>query len=110
MEVTPPQTLMSWLATEKAKPRGVIVWPYEGQCQLTLKQGLNKLSEHDIERVAILIGSEGGFSMKEKKDIESLSIEPLSLGEQVLRVETACVSVISILKYELAPKQPLNLG
>jgi 16S rRNA (uracil1498-N3)-methyltransferase len=46
------------------------------------------------------IGSEGGFSEREVELFQSLDLKPVTLGTQVLRVETACVATVSIIKYD----------
>ncbi|MCL2234279.1 MAG: 16S rRNA (uracil(1498)-N(3))-methyltransferase [Firmicutes bacterium] len=50
---------------------------------------------------AIIIGSEGGFSLDEVEKISSLGIKPLSLGKLILRAETASITAVSIVMYEL---------
>jgi len=47
------------------------------------------------------IGGEGGFSKQEVENFASLGFPAVTLGRQVLRVETACVALVSVLKYEL---------
>jgi len=47
----------------------------------------------------LFVGAEGGFSQNEVVQFSSSGMWPVSLGSQVLRVETACVSVVSVLKY-----------
>jgi 16S rRNA (uracil1498-N3)-methyltransferase len=47
------------------------------------------------------IGGEGGFSSSEVEEFASCGFPAVTLGRQVLRVETACVALISVLKYEL---------
>jgi len=54
-----------------------------------------------IKNVSILVGSEGGFSNSEVDASVDCGYEILSLGSQILRVETACVASISILKSKL---------
>ncbi len=56
--------------------------------------------EHNVSDIWVFIGSEGGFSMAEIAKFKDFKIPSLSLGEQVLRVETACVSIVSVLKYK----------
>jgi 16S rRNA (uracil1498-N3)-methyltransferase len=51
-----------------------------------------------IKNIFILVGSEGGFSSSEVDASVDCGYEILSLGSQILRVETACVASISILK------------
>lgn len=41
---------------------------------------------------AVLIGPEGGWSGRERAELEKLGAEPLTLGPRVLRVETAAVA------------------
>lgn len=48
--------------------------------------------------VAILIGPSGGFTREEKEKISSLSfIQPVSLGENILRSETAAAAALAVL-------------
>jgi 16S rRNA (uracil1498-N3)-methyltransferase len=49
----------------------------------------------------IFVGGEGGFSKAEVALFGSLGFPAVTLGRQVLRVETACVTLASVLKYEL---------
>ncbi len=51
--------------------------------------------------VWIFVGGEGGFSREEAAAFEVAGLKPATLGRQVLRVETACVALVSVLKYEL---------
>lgn len=51
--------------------------------------------------VWIFIGGEGGFSRDEAAAFETAGLRSATLGRQVLRVETACVALVSVLKYEL---------
>ena len=50
------------------------------------------------ESVAILIGPVGGFTRSELKQIESSGAMPVSLGRNVLRVETAAVAMVSAVR------------
>jgi len=62
------------------------------------------------ESAAVWIGPEGDFTPNELKAILGGGAHPISLGNLVLRVETAAVYCLSILNYELnsstAAKQP----
>lgn len=74
---------------------------YEGEGQTPLRSALGGLKEKTPREVYFFVGSEGGFSAQEVQLFSSLGFPPVSLGPQVLRVETACVSIASVLKYEL---------
>ena len=64
-----------------------------------IKQDLN--SDKDIV-VNVIIGAEGGFSEKEIEMARAKGLSILSLGERILRTETAAVTALSILMYELS--------
>ena len=51
--------------------------------------------------VAIVIGSEGGFSREEAALAKEKGYNLISLGKRILRAETAAVSLTSIVMYEL---------
>ncbi len=50
---------------------------------------------HEHARVAILIGPEGGISMREKAELGEYGAVPLSLGSSRLRAETAAVVAVA---------------
>ena len=51
--------------------------------------------------VAMVIGSEGGFSREEAELAKEKGYALISLGKRILRAETAAVSLASIVMYEL---------
>jgi 16S rRNA (uracil1498-N3)-methyltransferase len=53
------------------------------------------------QSVGVWIGPEGDFTLDELKAIENSGAQPISLGNLVLRVETAAIYCLSILNYEL---------
>lgn len=55
----------------------------------------------DFEDVYLIVGAEGGFSSEEAELASEAGVDVLSLGAQILRVETACVAGLSILKSKL---------
>lgn len=48
-------------------------------------------------KVAILIGPEGGFSEKEVKTAINCGFSTISLGKRILRAETACIYGLSVI-------------
>ena len=54
-----------------------------------------------IQDVVLFIGPEGGFTPQEVEIFSQHGVQPVGLGRQVLKVETACITLISILNYEL---------
>jgi 16S rRNA (uracil1498-N3)-methyltransferase len=53
------------------------------------------------QSTGIWIGPEGDFTLDELRTIENSGAQPISLGNLVLRVETAAIYCLSILNYEL---------
>lgn len=68
---------------------------------MTLKACLKSLKITPDTRVALLIGPEGGFSATELKLLNESDIYRVSLGELILRAETAVISALSNTIYEL---------
>lgn len=83
-------------------PSQLGLFPFEGQGELTLRQALKEDPEthKKPEGVWLFVGSEGGYSMQEVNDFQRKGFRPVTLGDQVLRVETACLAMVSIIKYE----------
>ena len=53
------------------------------------------------ERIAVFIGPEGGFEESEIQAARAAGIEPVTLGRRILRTETAGMTVLSWLMYQL---------
>ncbi len=62
----------------------------------------SNLSIKGIEPLCVLIGPEGDFTVKERERILKLkNIIPLKINENILRSETAAISMISIITFNL---------
>ena len=55
----------------------------------------------DSANIAAVIGPPGGFTEEEVTAIQELGANLVTLGERVLRSETAAVAVMSAILYEL---------
>lgn len=53
------------------------------------------------QRIAVFIGPEGGFEESEVEAALKAGIEPVTLGKRILRTETAGLTVLSWLMYQL---------
>ena len=71
---------------------------YENETN-SLKEFLRE--NQDIDEIAIIIGAEGGFDPEEVKFLIENGCISISLGDRILRAETASLNLISILMYEL---------
>lgn len=98
-------------------PNSFCLFAYEGSSPTNINDYLQNSAQSDyrtagannlgtntavqnIEHIWILVGSEGGFSDQEVLNLSTRGYRPVTLGQQILRVETACLALISILKYE----------
>ena len=65
---------------------------------------VKSLSENKSNKIEInvIIGPEGGFSEKEISFAKENGVDILSLGDRILRTETAALTALSILMYELS--------
>ena len=77
------------------------LFAYEGEADRGLDRAVVDLRGNAPEKIWIFVGSEGGFSPRELDQFVAAELPPVSLGAQILRVETACVALISVLKYGL---------
>ncbi len=75
------------------------LFAYEGEGQLAAPQAVQQLRAKNPRQVWLFVGSEGGFSDKEVELFQTFGLPPVTLGQQVLRVETACVALVSVIKY-----------
>ena len=78
----------------------IIVFPYENEDNLTIKSALRAL-EIKPNKVAIIIGPEGGFSDEEADILKDLGALCVSLGKTILRTETASIATLAMTMYEL---------
>ena len=61
-----------------------------------------KLNFNSKEPLCVLIGPEGDFSPKERENILKLeNVIPLKINENILRSETAAISIVSIISFNL---------
>lgn len=70
-------------------------------CSTICKKSVKtSFQEKDLcDRISVVIGPEGGLSEKEEKYLNKLGFESISLGNRILRVETAPIVILSIINY-----------
>lgn len=79
-----------------------IIVPYENEDGLTIGQGLKKVTGNKIH---LIIGPEGGFEEVEIEKLRAIGAKIVTLGNRILRTETAGFVASTIILYELG-----NLG
>lgn len=93
--------LMPWklLLTELSNYDKVII-PYENQNgMIGTRDTLSSLKAG--ERIALVIGPEGGFDESEIEDLRAIGGETISLGNRILRTETAGLASLAMISYQL---------
>jgi len=62
-------------------------------------EGGFKTNRHRI--VYVMVGPEGGFTKEEVRQAREQGFIPVKLGQRILRTETAAITLVGILQYEL---------
>ena len=83
--------------TSEIQNYGLSIFCYESEGAESLRKILESCNPKN-EKIAVIIGSEGGFSKEEAKEIINAGSQCANLGPRILRCETApdyCLSAIS---------------
>lgn len=100
MSILPVDQLNEVLNDFNQQSHAVGLFPYEGEASLSAREAMAQWKPKEFQDIWCFIGSEGGFSEQEVELFQSHGLRPVTLGDQILRVETACLAVASIIKYE----------
>lgn len=87
-------------ALDMAKELDVVILPYE----LAKDMSYTRKVISEIEKgqsVGIFIGPEGGFDESEIVMAKELGVKPITLGNRILRTETAGLAILAMIVYEL---------
>lgn len=84
---------MAWSGSLK-----MIFW--EEEDQKSIKDMLTNKSWTSAKDIFIIVGPEGGLSRDEIAQAQEAGFISVSLGRQILKVETAAMAIISIIQYE----------
>ena len=80
-----------------------ILFCYEGDAAQTLREVLERDfprgGDHLGLNIAVVVGSEGGFSENEARNARDAGARLVGLGPRILRCETAAVFALSGLAY-----------
>lgn len=96
-EVTRPVSFSEMLGL--AKESELILLCYENEDEKSLKQTLSRRPAP--KSIAVIVGSEGGFSAEEAAQAIDNGALSVSLGKRILRCETAPSYALSAISYEL---------
>ena len=80
------------------KKYDLVIVAYENEENITLKTALRESAK--IKNIAVVVGPEGGFSLEEVDKLRENGAKIVSLGNRILRTETAPIALLSMLVYE----------
>lgn len=101
MTLVEPIPLQNFVQQMDPNGSSLCLFGYEGDNVMTLQDYLRPQAAKSWEDAWVIVGAEGGFSLQEAQKLKEKGIQPVTIGDQILRVETACIALISVLKYEL---------
>lgn len=87
---------------EKINEFDIFLIAYENEKEVTLKSVLRtiKLEQNNV-KIGIVIGPEGGIEPKEVEELQEKGAQIITLGNRILRTETASLCILSNIMYEL---------
>ena len=99
-DISPPVSFHDYMASFKKGDLNLLL--YEGEKKRGMKEVIcgAREAEEGVKTIILLIGPEGGFSQEEVETAVEAGFTPVSLGDLILRTETAPIAALSILRYE----------
>jgi 16S rRNA (uracil1498-N3)-methyltransferase len=73
----------------------ILLWEREGR---NLK---SVVRQHPAQKIYVMIGPEGGFAADEVTLATEKGFVPVKVGQRILRTETAAITLVGILQFEL---------
>jgi 16S rRNA (uracil1498-N3)-methyltransferase len=95
-EISPPLTFDDACASAA----GVRILPWEAEREASLGD-LLAAQQQAVPVVSLFIGLEGGFPLEEVRLARRLGVRTVSLGQRILRAETAAIVAAALVLYEL---------
>lgn len=97
-EVFKVSSFAEMLAAAPGDALKLIFW--EEESLTTIKDVFSDVKFASVKNYFVVVGPEGGFSKEEIKMTREAGFVSVSLGRQILKVETAAAAIISIIQYE----------
>lgn len=93
----------SWAAALRDihKDHDLALAAWEGEHTLRLRAAVQALRKQPTPRLAVVIGPEGGLSEEEMNAASAAGVRAVSLGQRILRMETAAVVAAALVLDEL---------
>lgn len=81
----------------------LLLFFYEKETADNLPEILHAYKNCDCDKnIILLIGPEGGFSEREAREIKAAGGVSVSLGKRILKTDTAALSALAIVQYEMS--------
>lgn len=81
----------------------ILIFCYENEREVPIQKVLREYKNFDCDKdIILLIGPEGGFTEYEVEEIKSYGGVSVSLGNRVLKTDTAAISAIASVQYEFS--------
>ena len=74
-----------------------MIFPWEREMHGVLRDAIDKSAKD----VSIFVGPEGGITESEKNLLVDAGAKSVTLGSRILRAETAAISALSVVCYEM---------
>lgn len=74
-----------------------LIFPWEREMHGSLRDAIDK-SQKDV---SVFVGPEGGITENEKNILVNAGAKSVTLGSRILRAETAVISAVSVICYEM---------
>lgn len=103
-EVTPPLRFSDALAA--AVRTGPLLMAWERERERSIRDGLRAVLSDDARSLGLMIGPEGGFSDFESEMAREAGAVSVSLGQRILRTETAGPILAALALYEAGDLEP----
>jgi len=87
-------------ALEVAKNLELILFPYELATDMASTKEILQSAKSN-QKIGVFIGPEGGFEQMEVEKAIEAGATPITLGKRILRTETAAITMLSLLMFEL---------
>lgn len=97
-EVSDILTWENMLRSAKDGVEKFIFW--EEETRINLKQALREKGRKQSREFFLIVGPEGGFAREEIELAERMGFTSVSLGRQILKVETAALAILAMIQYE----------
>lgn len=95
-KILPPKLFFNWLK-EQDLP-GIFFLESGGK---PLSQTINTLKKEPVDKITLVVGSEGGWSENEVLEVSQKGFYIATLGKRILRAETAGVTAVSLIQHLL---------